>query len=73
MYREWKRLVTQHEVRGAKVHDTRLVAAMNVHGIRRITTFNVGDFTRFNIEVLFPSGRRRTSYRPLPTEPYASP
>jgi hypothetical protein len=31
---------------GAKVHDARLVAAMNVHGARRLLTFNAGDFTR---------------------------
>src|SRR5580658_5678836 len=36
IYGEWKRLVTQHGVMGSKVHDTRLVAAMNVHGVRRI-------------------------------------
>ena len=44
IYDEWKRLVERHDVRGTKVHDTRLVAAMNVHGVRRILTFNGGDF-----------------------------
>jgi predicted nucleic acid-binding protein len=55
IYGEWKRLVVQHEVQGAKVHDTRLVAAMNVHGVRRILTFNTDDFARYGIEVLHPS------------------
>jgi predicted nucleic acid-binding protein len=42
-------------VLGTKVHDARLVAAMNVHGIERILTFNTGDFARYGIEVLLPS------------------
>jgi predicted nucleic acid-binding protein len=55
-YAEWKRLVAEHSVLGAKVHDARLVAAMNVHGVGRILTFNTDDFTRCGIEVLHPSG-----------------
>src|SRR5580692_2938145 len=31
-YEEWKRLVVSYAVSGAKVHDARLVALMNVHG-----------------------------------------
>ena len=54
-YPEWKRLVVKHSVLGTKVHDARLVAAMNVHGIERILTFNTGDFARYGIEVLLPS------------------
>jgi len=37
------------------VHDARLVAMMNVHGVRRILTFNTSDFARFEIEALHPS------------------
>ena len=33
----------------------RLVAAMFVHGVRRLLTFDVGDFARYGIEVLEPS------------------
>lgn len=55
MYAEWKRLVVAHGVVGSKVHDARLVAAMNVHGVRRILTFNTGDFTRYQVEVLHPT------------------
>jgi predicted nucleic acid-binding protein len=55
IYAEWRRLVTQHGVLGAKVHDARLVAAMNVHRVRRILTFNAGDFARYGIEVLQPA------------------
>jgi predicted nucleic acid-binding protein len=54
-YVEWKRLMLAHGVIGVKVHDARLVAAMNVHGVRRILSFNVDDFKRYEIEVLHPS------------------
>lgn len=54
-YAEWKRLVLRHGVVGVKVHDARLVAAMNVHGVRRLLTFDVADFTRYEIEVLEPA------------------
>jgi predicted nucleic acid-binding protein len=54
-YEEWKRLVSTHAVIGGKVHDARLVAVMNVHGVRRILTFNTSDFARFEIEALHPS------------------
>ena len=32
---------------GKTTHDARLVAAMNVHGISSILTFNVQDFARY--------------------------
>lgn len=54
IYPEWKRLVTAYEVRGVKVHDARLVAVMNVHGVQSILTFNVDDFVRFGVETLHP-------------------
>ena len=54
IYAEWKSLVVRHGVVGVKVHDARLVAAMNVHGVRRLLTFNAGDFTRYGIEVVQP-------------------
>jgi predicted nucleic acid-binding protein len=55
VYTEWKRLVVKHSVLGARVHDTRLIAAMNMHGIGRILTFNVDDFSRYGVEVMHPS------------------
>jgi predicted nucleic acid-binding protein len=55
VYAEWKRLVVKHGVLGSKVHDTKLVATMNVHGIHRILTFNTDDFTRYDIEAIHPS------------------
>jgi predicted nucleic acid-binding protein len=50
-----RRLLVAHGVCGAQVHDTRLVAAMLVHGVPRILTLNPLDFTRFDdIEAIHP-------------------
>lgn len=46
-FAEWERLVTTHQVAGKAAHDARLVAAMAVHGLSHILTFNVADFTRY--------------------------
>jgi predicted nucleic acid-binding protein len=52
---EWERLVATYRVAGKNSHDARLVAAMTVHDIRSILTFNVQDFTRYvEITVLDP-------------------
>jgi|HubBroStandDraft_6_1064221.scaffolds.fasta_scaffold472118_2 predicted nucleic acid-binding protein len=56
-FQEWERLVIQHQVVGKKTHDARLVAAMNVHGISHILTFNGADFSRYaTITVIEPHG-----------------
>ncbi|MCS6859946.1 MAG: hypothetical protein NZT92_06465 [Abditibacteriales bacterium] len=34
-------------MRGVQVHDAYLVAAMRVHGITNLLTFNVGDFASY--------------------------
>jgi predicted nucleic acid-binding protein len=44
---EWERLVAAYRVAGKNTHDARLVAAMMVHGISNILTFNIQDFTRY--------------------------
>lgn len=55
IYDEWKRLVTQHAVMGKPAHDARIVAAMEVHGITHLLTFNGSDFKRFpKITVVSP-------------------
>jgi predicted nucleic acid-binding protein len=55
VYSEWKRLVVSYGVAGVKAHDARLVAAMRVHGVRRILTFNTDDFIRYKeIETIHP-------------------
>ncbi|MGB5712180.1 MAG: type II toxin-antitoxin system VapC family toxin [Waterburya sp.] len=51
IYPEWERLVQTYEVKGTKVHDTRLVACMLVNQISHILTFNVKDFRRFSTEI----------------------
>ena len=47
LYARWKALVTAHATSGKAGHDARLVATMQAHGIDRILTFNVGDFSRY--------------------------
>ena len=47
IYPEWERLVAIHQVTGKSAHDARLVAAMAVHGLTHLLTFNTADFARF--------------------------
>lgn len=47
IYPEWRRLVTAIGVSGAQVHDARLVAAMHVHGLTHVLTFNPTDFNHY--------------------------
>jgi predicted nucleic acid-binding protein len=47
VYPEWRRLAVTFGVSGTQVHDARLVAAMLVHGITHILTFNVSDVARY--------------------------
>jgi predicted nucleic acid-binding protein len=55
VHQEWRRLLVTHAISGAQVHDARLVAAMLVHGIKQILTFNDKDFARYDeIEALNP-------------------
>ena len=47
--------VVTHGVAGVQVHDARLAAAMRVHGVKRILTFNDRDFARYaDIEAIHP-------------------
>jgi predicted nucleic acid-binding protein len=56
LYDAWQRLVIAHDCKGKVAHDTRLVAAMQLHGINRILTFNGADFARFpTITVVEPA------------------
>jgi predicted nucleic acid-binding protein len=55
VHQEWRRLLVLYRVSGVQVHDARLVAAMNVHNVKRILTFNTKDFARFDgIEAVHP-------------------
>lgn len=47
IYREWRKIVLDNSVLGKQVHDARIVAAMNVHQITKLLTFNLKDFKRF--------------------------
>jgi predicted nucleic acid-binding protein len=47
VFTEWERLVETYEVRGKTAHDARLMAALNVHGLTQIRSFNDRDFSRF--------------------------
>jgi predicted nucleic acid-binding protein len=55
-HEEWRKLLVTHSVSGVQVHDARLVAAMRVHGVKRILTFNNKDFARYaDIEAMHPT------------------
>jgi len=47
VYPQWRQLVVLYDVSGVQVHDARLVAAMMVHSVTHILTFNVTDFVRY--------------------------
>jgi hypothetical protein len=56
IYPEWKRIVTDYNVMGVKVFDARLVAVMNVYGVRSMLTYNTADFARYTgLTILHPS------------------
>lgn len=43
----WRRLVREHAICGAKVHDAKLAASMAVHSVPNLVTLNEKDFRRF--------------------------
>ncbi|MBL9166688.1 MAG: type II toxin-antitoxin system VapC family toxin [Verrucomicrobiales bacterium] len=57
IFGEWMKIVTSFVVSGKDTHDARIVAAMKVHGIDRISTFDEADFGRYKetISVLGPA------------------
>jgi predicted nucleic acid-binding protein len=56
IHSEWERLAHQNEVIGKQAHDARLVAAMLVHSVTHLLTFNIADFKRYSeITVVSPS------------------
>jgi predicted nucleic acid-binding protein len=55
VHEQWRRLLVTYGVSGVQVHDARLAAAMLVHGVKRILTFNDRDFARYaDIETIHP-------------------
>lgn len=56
VHMEWRRLLVACRVSGVQVHDARIAAAMHVHAVKRILTFNTKDFARFTeIEAISPA------------------
>jgi predicted nucleic acid-binding protein len=56
IYPAWENLVIQYKVSGKSAHDARLVAAMRVHGLTSILTFDRAGFARYaGIEVVHPA------------------
>ena len=55
IFDNWFKLVSEHDVKGKPTHDARLVAAMQLHQLQYLLTFNASDFKRFpDIIVLDP-------------------
>lgn len=56
IFAEWERIVVRYQVIGKQAHDARLVAAMKVHRLTHLLTFNDSDFKRFEeITVVTPN------------------
>ena len=56
IYPVWESLVIRYQVSGKPAHDARLVAAMQVHGLTSILTFDRTGFSRYaGIEVVHPA------------------
>jgi predicted nucleic acid-binding protein len=44
---QWERLIEIYKVSGKPSHDSRFVAAMKVHNLTHLLTFNASDFNRY--------------------------
>jgi predicted nucleic acid-binding protein len=56
IYSIWESLATHFQVAGKQAHDAHLVAAMKVHGLKSILTFDRTGFSPYpDIEVVHPS------------------
>jgi predicted nucleic acid-binding protein len=55
VHHEWRKLLVANNVSGVQVHDARLAAAMYVHRVSKILTFNEKYFARYtDIEAINP-------------------
>lgn len=55
IFPHWLNLVTTYQIKGKRVHDSRLVAVMQAHAITHLLTFNPDDFSNINsIAVIHP-------------------
>ncbi len=48
IFENWENLVKNYRVSGKTSHDARIVAAMQLHSITNLLTFNVSDFQRYS-------------------------
>ncbi len=64
LFGEWRRLVALHDCKGKPAHDARVAAALSLHGLTHLVTFNRADFARFpHVVVIDPAA---TAARPGP-------
>jgi predicted nucleic acid-binding protein len=64
----WEKIVLQYRVSGKQAHDARLVAAMRVHNLTHLLTFNTADFKRFSsITVVSPQAIHEGVTIPMPS------
>jgi predicted nucleic acid-binding protein len=55
VHEQWRKLLVTYGESGVQVHDARLAAAMRVHGVKQILTFDARDFARYaDIEAIHP-------------------
>ena len=52
---EWRRLVSDFQVKGVQVHDAKIVASLIAYKIPYLVTFNEKDFKRYPINVVNPN------------------
>jgi predicted nucleic acid-binding protein len=65
IYAEWEKLVRKFDVKGKNAHDARIVAAMNIHGVSELVTFNAADFSRYaEIKLYDPSAMESAGASP---------
>ncbi len=56
IYPAWRKLVETHNVSGRQVHDAHIAAAIKVHGVNEILTYNTPDFARYDgIRAIHPA------------------
>jgi predicted nucleic acid-binding protein len=62
IFTNWITLVKAYSIRGKRVHDARLVAAMLTYDVTHLLTFNTDDFLAYSaITVILPTPIRPTS------------
>ena len=55
IFNQWFQLVINHNIKGKRTHDVRLLAVMIVHNIPYLLTFNPNDFISLpNITIIHP-------------------